>query len=50
MEMRTVAYKNTDSNDVYVSVWQIFYQGSDFDIDKAYIMGYGIDHSGQYEG
>jgi len=49
MPMKNVAYLNTDSNDAYVSVWQIWIQGSDFDIDKAYIMGYGFDNNAQYE-
>ena len=42
MPMKNVAYFNSenDSNDAYVSVWQIFLQGSDFDIDKAYNIGY----------
>lgn len=49
MEMKNVGYFNTTGNDAYVSVWQIFLQGSDFDIDKAYIMGYGFNKSGLYE-
>jgi len=49
MEMRNIGYFNTDSNDAYVSIWQIWLQGSDFDIDKAYIMGYGFNKNGQYE-
>lgn len=49
MPMKNVAYHNSDSNDVYVSVWQIWLQGSDFDIDKGYILGYGFNKSAQYE-
>ncbi|MGV8961973.1 MAG: hypothetical protein ACOH2V_01150 [Candidatus Saccharimonadaceae bacterium] len=49
MEMKNVGYLNTDSNDAYVSVWQIFIQGSDFDIDKAYIMGHGFNKAGHFE-
>lgn len=49
MEMRNIGYFNTESNDAYVSIWQIWLQGSDFDIDKAYIMGYGFNKNGQYE-
>lgn len=30
MEMQNIAYFNTTSNDAYVSVWQIWLQGSDF--------------------
>lgn len=49
MEMRNIGYFNTESNDVFVSVWQIWFQGSDFDIDKAYIMGYGFNKNGQFD-
>lgn len=49
MEMENVSYMDTDSNDIYVSVLQIFIQGSDFDIDKAYIMGHGFNKMGHYE-
>lgn len=49
MEMKNVAYYKTKSNEAYVSVFQIFIQGSDFDIDKAYLMGYGFNRAGHYE-
>ena len=49
MAMQNVGYNNTDSNDAYVSIWQIWLQGSDFDIDKAYTVGYGFNKNGQYE-
>lgn len=49
MPMRNVAYNNTLSNDAYVSIWQILLQGSDFDIDKAYILGYGFNGNGQFD-
>lgn len=49
MPMKNVAYHNTLSNDVYVSVHQLWYQGSDLDIDKAYMLGYGYDSKGQFE-
>lgn len=49
MEMRNIGYLNTNSNDSYVSVWQIFIQGSDFDIDKAYVMGHGFNKAGHFE-
>lgn len=38
--METVAYIAGDANDVYVSHWQLWLQGSDFDIDKLYMMMY----------
>jgi hypothetical protein len=49
MEMKNVAYFRGGSNEAYVSVWQIVIQGSDFDIDKAYIMGHGFNKAGNYE-
>jgi len=49
MSMKNVAYFNTKSNNAYVSVWQIWLQGSDFDIDKAYIMGYGFNKGAQFD-
>lgn len=49
MEMKNVSYFNTNNNEAYVSIWQIVIQGSDFDIDKAYLMGYGFNKMGHYE-
>lgn len=49
MPMKNVAYHNTLSNDAYVSVWQVWLQGSDFDIDKAYMLGYGFNSNGQFD-
>jgi len=49
MEMKQVGYLNSYSNDAYVSLWQIWLQGSDFDIDKAYILGSGFNGSGQMD-
>lgn len=49
MPMTNVGYFNTSSNDAYVSVWQIWLQGSDFDVDKAYIMGYGFGNGAQLD-
>ena len=37
------------TNDVYVSIHQIFLQGSDFDIDKAYILGNGYSNRGKID-
>lgn len=42
MSMDTVGFIKGDANDVYVSHWQLFLQGSDFDIDKLYMMMYGF--------
>nr|DAH58204.1 MAG TPA: hypothetical protein [Bacteriophage sp.] len=50
MQMRAVALTQSSKNIVYVSHWQIWLQGSDYDIDKAYIMGYEFDDNGKYVG
>jgi len=44
MIMDTVAYMHNDENSVYVSHWQLWYQGSDYDIDKDYVMAYAISN------
>ena len=49
MPMRNVAYMNTLTNDSYVSINQIFLQGSDFDIDKAYTLGSTFTSKGNLE-
>ena len=50
MNMRQVGYTEEGSNLAYVSHWQTWLQGSDYDIDKAYIMGLAFDDNGQYIG
>jgi len=49
MPMKNIAYNYTTGNDAYVSVWQIWLQGSDFDIDKAYMLGNGFTNQGNLE-
>lgn len=49
MKMTNVGYHRSKFNDTYVSVWQPFIQGSDFDVDKGYFIGAGINKSGIYE-
>ena len=49
MPMRNAAYIMDGSNDVYVNVHQIFLQGSDFDVDKAYILGNGFSTLGKID-
>lgn len=49
MPMKNAAYIMDGSNDVYVNVHQIFLQGSDFDIDKAYILGNGFSSLGKMD-
>jgi hypothetical protein len=44
---KTVGYTETDNNDGYMNIWEMWFQGSDYDIDKAYTMMYELDsHSG----
>jgi hypothetical protein len=50
MRMKNIGYLSGDSNNIYVSIHQILIQGSDFDIDKAYVMGHSFNKSGTYEG
>lgn len=45
MSMTNKGYSEEDGNDVYVSHIQLFLQGSDLDIDKAYIMMHGFRNS-----
>jgi len=42
MKMRVIAFNDTEANVAYVSRWQLWLQGSDFDIDKASLMGFGF--------
>lgn len=42
MSMNTIGFIQGNANDVYVSHWQLTLQGSDYDIDKLYMMGYSF--------
>jgi len=48
MQMKLVGYVNTNSNVAIVSHWQTFLQGSDYDIDKAYLMGFSFNDNGNF--
>lgn len=48
MKMKVVGFLNSDKNVVNVSHYQTWLQGSDYDIDKAYIMGSAFDENGLY--
>ena len=50
MNMIQVGYTAEGSNLAYVSHWQTWLQGSDYDIDKAYVMGLAFDDNGNYVG
>lgn len=47
MTMECVDFDNSGLNSVYVSRMQLFLQGSDYDIDKASIIGYEV-HNGKF--
>ena len=47
--MQTVAFMDNDVNDGYVNIYEILFQGSDFDIDKAYTLMYDLDSIGRVE-
>lgn len=49
MPMKNIAYFNTKRNEAYVSVYQIWFQGSDFDVDKAYLLGSGFKKDATFD-
>lgn len=49
MPMRVVAFTDSKINDVYVAKANTWLEGSDFDIDKLYILGYSLDSSGRFQ-
>lgn len=48
MPMEVVGFTEEDMNDVFVTKWQQWVQGSDYDIDKAFILGYNFDENGKF--
>lgn len=48
MAVKVAGLTNDDSNNVFVTRWQFWLQGSDLDIDKTYLMGVDISAIGQY--
>ena len=48
MNMRIVGFAETDTNISYAPISMLIYEGSDFDIDKIYVMGAEIGRSGVY--
>ncbi|MGE4308641.1 hypothetical protein, partial [Bacteroides sp.] len=48
MNMRIAGFIESDTNIVYVPIEQLIYQGSDYDIDKAYILGAGVNKNGVF--
>ena len=50
MKMKIIGFAKTSKNRVYVSHFQTYLQGSDYDIDKSYMMGFSFDDNGKYIG
>lgn len=50
MISRTIAFIDEDVNNVYVSPFQLFLQGSDLDIDAVTLIGYAFDMHGKFIG
>lgn len=50
MKMKVVGFTQSGANQAYVSHWQTWLQGSDYDIDKSYMLGNEIDDNGIYQG
>ncbi len=48
MKGEVVGFLNTSETHAYVSHWQLYLQGSDYDIDKSYIMGPSFNDGGMY--
>lgn len=49
MPMKVVAFTDSEIADVYVTKYNTWLEGSDYDIDKLYIMGYAIDDNGHFQ-
>lgn len=47
---RTVAYTEDDFNNGYMNIWEMWFQGSDFDIDKAYTLLFDVSKNGLIQG
>lgn len=50
MKMKTVGFTQINTNRIYVSHFQAWLQGADYDVDKAYVMGFNFDDNGQFIG
>jgi hypothetical protein len=48
MAVKVAGLTNDDFNNVFVTRWQFWLQGSDLDIDKSYLMGVDISSIGTY--
>lgn len=50
MYMQCVGYTGVHTNQAFVSHFQTYLQGSDYDIDKSYMLGHEFDDNGIYLG
>ena len=50
MYMKAVGFTGVHTNQAYVSHFQTYLQGSDYDIDKSYMLGHEFDDNGIYLG
>ena len=50
MYMNCVGFTGVHTNQAYVSHFQTYLQGSDYDIDKSYMLGHEFDDNGVYLG
>lgn len=48
MNMKIASFIDTDTNIVYTPIEMLIYEGSDFDIDKIYVMNSSIGDNGVY--
>lgn len=48
MPMKVVGFDDSNINSAYVNYWQIYLQGSDFDIDKVSLLGLQFSRSGKF--
>lgn len=48
MTMRAVSLLDSDVNNVFVTKWQQWLQGADYDIDKAFLLCYNFDSNGRF--
>lgn len=46
----TVAFTEGEENNGYMNLWEMWFQGSDYDIDKAYTLIFALDGMGQIPG
>lgn len=48
MTMKAASLLDSDVNNVFVTKWQQWLQGADYDIDKAFILCYNFDNYGRF--